>query len=88
MTKINGERVDGILDMHRVSEDERIDIIGNRCLLAMGQEVKFAVDDDSNEPGKADRYVAKLKARFPSLVEVRRKPFTQGTTIVVVKVPS
>lgn len=88
MATVKGERVDAVLDMHRMSEHERIDTIGNRCLLNIGREVKFAVDDDTNEPGKADRYVGKLKARFPSIVEVRRGPFTDGATLVVVMVPA
>jgi hypothetical protein len=87
MPTIKGENVDAILDAHSMSENERIDLIGNRCLLSMGREFKFLVDDDTEEPGKADRYVAKLKQRFPSIVEVRRGPFTKGATIVVVKVP-
>lgn len=87
MPTVKGERVDAALDMHRMSEHERIDTIGNRCLLSIGREVKFAIDDDANEPGKADRYIAKLRARFPSIVEVRRGPFTDGATLVVVKVP-
>lgn len=87
MTKIRGERVDAVLDLHRMSEPERIDVIGNRALLAIGTEIKFCVDDDTNEPGKADRYVKKLKERFPSIVEVRRGPFTPGSTLVVVTVP-
>jgi hypothetical protein len=44
------------------------------------------VDADNIEKGKADRYVRKLRARFPRLVEVGRRnndPVPNVTTVVV-----
>jgi hypothetical protein len=48
--------------------------------------VEFMVDADNIEKGKADRYVRKLRARFPRLVEVGRRnndPVPNVTTVVV-----
>lgn len=50
-------------DMGDESEDERILAIGNAVMR--GHKVAFITDD---EPGKPERYIAKLRKRFPSLI--------------------
>ena len=55
------------LDLYSMSEDERIAQIGLAVLA--GRTVAFVTDD---EPGKAERYIEKLTARFPGLRVVSR----------------
>lgn len=50
-------------DMGDHPEDERIDLIGKKAME--GHKVAFITDAD---PGKADRYIAKLLTKFPALV--------------------
>lgn len=50
------------LDVHVLEEDKRIDLIGKACVN--GGTIAFIVD---SEPGKADRYVRKLKEKFPGI---------------------
>jgi hypothetical protein len=50
------------IDMGDNKEDERIDAIGKAAML--GNIVAFVTDD---EPGKPERYIKKLKERFPSV---------------------
>lgn len=52
-------------DLKGVPEDVRIDLIG-KGTLAGRLVTGFLVEDEA----KADRYIAKLKARFPSIVVV------------------
>jgi hypothetical protein len=51
-----------------VTEREQIDAIGKST--RGGKLVGFFVDDDA----KADRYVAQLRARFPTITIVDRRP--------------
>ena len=55
------------VDLHNLSEDARIEMIGHRA-VDHKERVAFVVEDDE----KADRYVAKLKAKFPSVSVVER----------------
>lgn len=50
-------------DLYHLSEDERIDLIG-RQVTEKNSIVGVLVDD---EPGKAGRYIDKLRAKFPAL---------------------
>lgn len=54
----------GFADLHELSEDQRIEVIG-RTVVEMGKTVGVVVDD---EPGKAERYIRKLRERFPGAV--------------------
>ena len=54
-------------DLSDLEEDKRIQMIGDAA--SSGMVVGFITDDT---PGKADRYVAKLKAKFPKIAVVRR----------------
>lgn len=48
-----------------LAEDERIDQVGRWCMnLLPGHTNAICTDSD---PGKADRYVTKLLAKFPDL---------------------
>ena len=49
-------------DVADLPEDVRIDLIGKTAMR--GKRVAFVTDSDL---GKADRYVAKLLAKFPAL---------------------
>lgn len=55
-------------DLGVLDEDKRIDIIGARA-MKLGQTVAFVTDAD---PGKADRYISKLQAKFPGIVVLGR----------------
>lgn len=66
-------------DLADLPEDERIRIIAE--VAAAGKIVGFVVDDDANEPGKADRYIEKLKA-YPVRFIDRKPGPVKGATIV------
>jgi hypothetical protein len=54
------------LDVHRLTEDSRIEMIGDTAIS--GRVVAFVVDAEGTDGyAKADRYIKKLKQRFPSL---------------------
>ena len=61
-----------------MTEREQIDAIGHST--RGGKLVGFFVDDDA----KADRYVAQLCARFPTIIIVDRKPLF-GVVLVRVR---
>jgi len=61
-----------------VTEREQITAIGNSA--RGGALVGFFVDDDA----KADRYIAQLRAQFPTLVIVDRRPML-GAVLVRVR---
>jgi hypothetical protein len=52
------------VDLHAMSEDDRIDLIG-RMVLEKSATIGCFVDLDGV---KGDRYISKVKARFPSIV--------------------
>lgn len=62
-------------------EDERIEVIG-RVVMENNKTIAFMTDAD---PGKADRYIKKLKQRFPGIRVIER---LNGPTrgVVTVKV--
>lgn len=75
-----------LVDLYRLSEDERIEWIGEKTMRD-GTAV-FAVDHDRIEKGKADRYMRKLRECFPRIREVRREedtPVYNVTTVYVAK---
>ena len=55
-------------DLHSLEEDRRIDMIGHRC-IDHKEVVAFVTEDD---PGKAERYIRKLKQKFPGIVILDR----------------
>lgn len=70
-----------LIDLYRLSEDERIDMIGK--IAMSGKIIGVMVDGDKVDPGKADRYVSKVRAKFPNVREVERfaGPVKNVTTI-------
>ncbi len=68
-------------DLADLPEDKRINAIGNMAMK--GKKVAFVTDAD---PGKADRYIAKLLARFPLLAVTGRSdgPIPGTVTVSVV----
>lgn len=67
-------------DLHHVSEDDRIQTIGQK-VMRDGLTCGFIVEDEA----KADRYMAKLKEKFPGIVEEARTQLTPVTILVRVK---
>lgn len=55
------------LDLHRLDEDRRIKMIGDAVMRTL--KCAFVIDDDNE---KIDRYLAKLKKRFPAVVVDKR----------------
>lgn len=73
-----------MIDMHRVSEDERIKLIAAH--VHTHGRATFMVDGDRYDKGKANRYLSKLKANCPRIYEVERKvndPVKNVTTVVI-----
>lgn len=72
-------RPKGYADLHTLSEDERIGVIG-RSVMEQGMTVGVCVDDIA---GKAERYARKLRERFPGIVILET---TKGPTKGVVTI--
>lgn len=70
-------------DMADEPEDERIRQIGEKT---MGEKliVGFITDD---EKGKAERYISKLKARFPGIRVIHQGPGPVAETVLVKVAP-
>lgn len=58
-------------DLHNLEEDKRIDLIGHRA-ADHKKIVGFMVDRDGEDRSKGDRYIAKLKEKFPMLTVMWR----------------
>ncbi len=58
------------IDIADESEDDRIRFIGEAVMVTK-KDTAFLVE---NEAGKADRYIAKLKLRFPGIRVIARGP--------------
>jgi len=66
-------------DLASLPEDERIEIIGNQV---MGGELTVGIYVD-DEPGKADRYIEKIQARFPGIEVIGRGAgMVKGTILI------
>jgi hypothetical protein len=59
------------LDLHSVTEDKRIEMIGHRA-VEHGETVGFLVDVVNGDHAKGDRYIEKLKRQFPSITVLYR----------------
>jgi hypothetical protein len=72
---------EGYSDLHKLSEDERIEVIGH-TVTVHGKTVAVCVDDVQ---AKVDRYVQKLQARFPGVVilDITKGPVAGVRTIRV-----
>lgn len=70
----------GYADLGPLSEGKRIETIGDAA-MRLRKTVGFIVDDSE----KADRYIAKLKAKFPGIVILGRFD-GPGKGVVTVKV--
>lgn len=66
------------VDIADFDEDARIDIIG-QVVMTKRKIGAFVVEDDA----KADRYVRKLKERYPGIVEEWRGPGPIANTVTV-----
>lgn len=66
------------IDIADFDEDRRIEMIGKAAML--GQVVCFITDSD---PGKADRYMSKMKTMFPYIHEIERAKGPVNNTVTV-----
>ena len=66
-------------DLADFEEDKRIEMIGH-TVMAHKKTVAFVTDSD---PGKAERYIDKLKKRFPGIVIVDRFDGPVSNTVTV-----
>lgn len=70
-------------DIANRDEDSRIDIIGRTAMT--GKIVAFVTDD---EPGKVERYIEKLKNKFPDVKVIEQvKGLIAGTVSVRIGIP-
>lgn len=67
------------IDLSDDKEDDRIRQIGEKVMKDR-VTVGFITED---EPGKADRYIAKLKASFPGIYILRQGPGPVANTVLV-----
>lgn len=68
-------------DIANLPEDDRIELIGRQVQkMGAGKIVAFLTDD---EVGKPERYIEKLRKRFPGLVVVdkRKGPIENVVTV-------
>lgn len=70
-----------MVDLHKLPEDVRIDLIGKVCSQGKNTGVMLEMD----EPEKIARYVRKVKARFPDVVELGRSEDCPAPGIVMIK---
>lgn len=70
------------IDLQTLSEDERIALIAQS--VKQGARVGFMVDDT---PGKAQRYVNKLKAHVPSVVVETERALARGVLLLRAHLP-
>ena len=77
---MNPERKPLYADLHDLSEDDRIKLIAETVLSA-GMVTGFLVENDK----KADRYIEKLRKRFPG-VDILGKMRGPTKGIILVKV--
>jgi len=66
------------VDLHTLTEDQRIDMIGHAA-MDHNKAIAFVVEDKH----KANRYVAKLKDKFPGIVELMRFPLAGQVAVKV-----
>ncbi len=75
----------GFVDLHKLSEDQRITVIGEYCLSHPGEIVAVPTDDD---PGKPERYKRKIETKYPQLkVEIAGQLF-KGVVVLRVSCPA
>lgn len=76
---MSGKRPEGFSDLADLPEDQRIEIIGT-YVLQHGKTVGVVVED--SQP-KIDRYVKKVRDRFPAiaLIDVTKGP-VDGTSLI------
>lgn len=82
-----GDKIVPFADIADFDEDHRIKIIGELVMkLEPGRASAFITDD---EPGKAERYIRKLKERFPGvqILQALKDP-TSGTVLVKIGPPA
>lgn len=66
-----------------LSEGDRITLIGNKAM--MGLSVGVLVDGEDFDPGKADRYIAKVLEKYPMLEVTFRGPYFKDGSVIAIK---
>jgi len=74
-------------DMAAFSEDTRIMAIGRAARSGKSVGCIVETDDVDGCNGKADRYIAKIKARFPELIVSKERNLTPSTVFIKVSPP-
>lgn len=73
------KKPEALVDLHSLSEDERIGVIGH-TVTEHGKTVAVCVDDNA---AKVARYIRKLRERFPGIVVLsQEKGPTRGVVTI------
>lgn len=73
-----------IADLHKVSEDDRIEIIVDA--IKTGGRIGLLLEDEKLAPGKIQRYIEKVKAKISGVtVSVSPGPVANVSTVVFVQ---
>ena len=82
MPDVNGDQDDkrpSYADLGDFDEDKRIDMIGRQVMSMKPGQIVLIVTDD--EPGKPERYIEKLQAKYPGIVVLGTGPGPVVNTI-------
>lgn len=71
----------GFSDIADLPENKRIELIGAHANVP-GKIIAFIVEDDA----KADRYVKKIRNRYPNVIELDRHPNVPIDGVITVRV--
>ena len=73
------------IDLYSLPEDDRITIIGKTSKDNPGKSIAFTTDSGIDDYDKADRYIRKLKEKFPEIEVISREagPVANVVTIKV-----
>ena len=82
MTLSEFAKVKGFADLANLPEDERIDLIG-RYVIETKQTVGVLTDSGRGDECKPQRYIDKIKKRFPSVQIIGKEPGPIKNTICI-----
>lgn len=69
-----------MVDLFKVSEDERITIIADMVLT--GERIAILLEDEKLAPGKIQRYIGKIRALVPGVkVDIVAGPVANVSTV-------
>lgn len=76
----------GYSDLHDYTEDERIEIIGRTVLDKASSDKTFTAAICVEDDAKADRYIEKLKKKFPTIRIIERVKGDIATNCEIVSI--